>query len=262
MNQPLFLAGLGDLEAIQVKGFAPRWILRDIWECGVPAQREKMRRQALQQVPARAVKPAQWEETPHTLRCTQYLEHPRLKAAVRRLELWKGMPRARLTFRLNRLTSVDPEIFYLLFSLPCDGTLPRLSCGGQSFTPFTDQLAGTCRDYFAIDGWAHYATPEGHWVWVSRDAPLVALGGPQPLARLTAPPARTGRLAAMVYNNFWYTNFPGDSTGVMEFQFDLVWRKGLDNPEKVAEGLLTEPVMVLNPGVPEHPLLLRYLYRP
>ena len=28
----------------------------------------------------------------------------------------------------------------------------------------------------------------------------------------------------MIYNNFWYTNFLGDEPGVMEFQFDLVWR--------------------------------------
>jgi hypothetical protein len=32
---------------------------------------------------------------------------------------------------------------------------------------------------------------------------------------------------AILYDNFWYTNFQGDSPGVMEFQFELVWRKQL-----------------------------------
>ena len=113
--------------------------------------------------------------------------------------------------------------------LPCDGVLPRLSSGGQTFQPFADQLPGSCRDYFAIDGLAHYATPDGHWLWVSRDAPLVMLDGPHALARLTEPPPRTGRLLAMVYNNFWYTNFVGDSPGIMEFQFDLQWRPSVAN---------------------------------
>jgi len=143
--------------------------------------------------------------------------------------------------------------------------LPRLSNGGLGFTPFTDQLPGTCRDYFAIDGWAHYATPEGHWLWVTRDAPLITLDGPHPKSRLTAPPTRTGRLLAILYDNFWYTNFQGDSPGVMEFQFDLIWRKQLAGDAEaaaLAESLVTDPVMVINPALPEHPLFLQHLYRP
>ena len=29
----------------------------------------------------------------------------------------------------------------------------------------------------------------------------------------------------MIFDNFWFTNFVADSHGVMEFQFDLAWRK-------------------------------------
>jgi hypothetical protein len=140
-----------------------------------------------------------------------------------------------------------------------------MSCGGEPFTPFKDQLRGSCRDYFAIDGWANYTTADGHWIWVSRDAPLVTFGGPQPLARLERPPARTGRLLAMVYNNFWYTNFLGDEPGVMEFQFNLVWRPGAtedSEAEKLAEALLAEPVVVINPSLPENPAVMKHLFHP
>jgi hypothetical protein len=265
MSKPLFVGGLGDFVSVKVKAFAPRWALRDIWNCGDAARREQMRRDLLETVPARAGDKTALEETPHTIRYSQALEHPRLAWATRRLELWKREPRARLTFRLNRISSFDPEIFYIASALPCDGTLPRMSCGGQPFTPFTDQLAGTCRDYFAIDGWAHYTASDGHWLWVSRDAPLVTIDGPHPLARLSSPPPRTGRLLSMVYNNFWYTNFVGDSPGVMEFQFDLTWRKdvaGDSEAEVLAESLATEPVMVINPALPEDPRLIERLYRP
>jgi hypothetical protein len=70
---------------------------------------------------------------------------------------------------------------------------------------------------------------------------------------------------AIVFDNFWYTNFQGDSPGVMEFQFDLVWRKSLEGEAEavqLAESLVGEPVMVLNPGLPEQPLYLQHLYRP
>ncbi len=265
MKKPLFTQGFGDFVGVKVKAFAPRWVLQDIWNTADPAKREALQKETLEFVPAQVSGAASVEESPHTLRFTQSLEHPRLQWATRRLELWKREPRARLTFRLNRRSSFDPELLCVISPVPCDGTLPRLSSGGLGFTPFTDQMPGTCRDYFAIDGWAHYATPEGHWLWVTRDAPLVTLDGPHPKSHLTAPPARTGRMLAILYDNFWYTNFQGDSPGVMEFQFDLVWREQLegDAPAAVlADSLVTEPVMVINPALPEHPLFMRNLYRP
>ncbi len=263
MKQPLFTAGVGDFVSVKVNAFAPRWALSDIGNAGDATQRESLRKERLEQVPAKSGGRAAVQETPHTLRYTQPLEHPRLAWATRQLEVWKRAPRARLTFRLSRLSSFAPEILYIATPLPCDGTLPRLSSGGQPFTPFTDQLPGSCRDYFAIDGWADFTLPEGRWLWVSRDAPLMTFDRPQPLARLTNPPPRTGRLLAMIYNNFWYTNFLGDEPGVMEFQFDLFWQPtATGDAAALAESLTTELVVVINPTLPEQPSLLKHLYQP
>ena len=88
------------------------------------------------------------EDDPHTIVYTQAIAHPRLRWATRRLEVWKGEPRARFTLRLNRISSEDPESFYLAFPLPCQSVMPETSCGGVPFVPFSDQLPGTCRDYF------------------------------------------------------------------------------------------------------------------
>ena len=197
MPKPLFDEGLGDFAAVKVEGFAPRWVLADIRARSGEA-REKMRREHLVEVPATEAGPASRRETPHTIVLTQPLRHPRLAWAVRVLEIWKGEPRARLTLRFNRLPSAAPEVFYLDFPVPTGTTLPQLSNGGVPFTPFADQLGETCRDYFAVDGWADYATPEGHWVWVSRDAPLVAFGGDPTLARRQNAPPDVHRLRAML----------------------------------------------------------------
>jgi len=263
MKRSLFAAGLGDFVSVKVNAFAPRWALSDIWNASDPAKREELRQRALEEVSAKAGGRATVEETPHTLRYSQPLEHPRLAWATRQLEVWKREPRARLTFRFNRISAFAPEIFYVVTPLPCDGALPRMSCGGQPFTPFTDQLPGSCRDYFAIDGWADYSRPDGRWLWVSRDAPLVTLGRPAPLARLSAPPERPDRLLAMIYNNVWYTNFLGDEPGIMEFQFDLIWRPNASgDAAALAEALVSEPVVVINPALPEQPSFLKHLYQP
>lgn len=265
MSRPLFSEGWGDFVSVKVNAFAPRWALQDLWGIQDPARRRDAQATTLQFIAANAPKAATRTENAHTVVFTQALEHPRLRWATRRMELWKREPRARLTLRFHRISSFDPELLCLVHPLPCDGVLPRWTSGGMGYTPFADQMPGTCRDYFAIDGWAHYATDNGHWIWVSRDAPLVTLDGPHPKSRLSEPPPRTGRIVSILYDNFWYTNFQGDSPGIMEFQFDLAWRHQIPGDAEaaaLAESMVVEPVMVLNPAQPEHPLFLQHLFRP
>lgn len=261
MPQPLF-AGLGDLVSVSVKGFAPRWRAREIWGAS-DADRQRLRKEHLEEIAATPAGNTAVAYTAHTVVYTQGLRHPRLAWATRQLELWKRQSRARLVLRFYRNPSEAPEALFVSFTLPCQGTMPRASCGGVPFVPYHDQLPGTCRDYFAIDAWVDYTTPQGHWLWVSRDAPLVTFGGQQVLARRRSPPAETHRVLAMVYNNFWYTNFVGDSPGVMEFQFDIAWQaKPSTAPADIAETLLTEPPVMINPREKENRIVIERLYKP
>jgi hypothetical protein len=194
---------------------------------------------------------------------SQAISHPRLQWGARTVELWKREPRARFTLCINRLSSAAPEIFYVVFPFPTGSALPQLSNGGIPFTPFTDQLSGTCRDYFAIDGWAEYATPRGRWLWVSRDAPLMTIGSQATLSRRLTPPKDPGRLLAMIFNNFWYTNFAADEHGIMEFQFDVIWRNDTNTPAAdLAASLVMEPTVLINPNLPEDPRVLHHLFQP
>jgi hypothetical protein len=234
----LFQGELGDFLAVD----APR--------------REGIRKTALRRTAA-TYGAAKVEENAHTLVYTQPFEHPRLQNAERRLELWKREPRARLRVRFNRLTSTAPEVFYLAFGFPAAG-LPEFSNGGVPFTPFSDQLPGSCRDYFAIDGWACYRAQR---LFVTRDAPLVSVGGPRTLERRTAPPEDPHRILTVVFDNFWHTNFVADSHGEMEFQFDLAWREKVGRPGDLAAALVAEPVVLLNPAGRESPELEKNLFR-
>jgi hypothetical protein len=265
MPQPLFLPGIGDFLSVGVRGFAPRWIARDVHLLDDDAQREQKRREVLEEIPAVAVGPATVERNVPTTVYTQALRHPRLLWASRRLEVWNGEPRARLTLRLYRLSSEAPEVFFAAFPLPCAGVLPRTSNGGMPFIPYRDQLPGTCRDLFAIDGWIHYETPQGNWLWVSRDAPQVTFGGQQVLARRKDPPAETNRIMAILFDNRWFTNFVANSHGAMEFQFDLVWKDAAKNPidaEALADSLVAEPQVLIVPSLKDDPLVARHLYHP
>ena len=266
MSKPLFLPGIGDLTVVRPRG--PLRVGRPT-KSGTRATPRGAAKYRQTQLEVTAGKPdgkATVEANAHTTVYTQVLQHPRCRWIVRQLELWNREPRARLTLRFDRTSSPEPEVFFAQFSVPCEGTLPRLSNGGVAFVPYRDQLPGTCRDYFAIDGWADYSTPAGQWLWISRDAPLVTFGQHNVLAHRTAGiPDNTHRMLAMLFNNMWYTNFVADSHGVMEFQFDLVWQKALQDAATVrdlAETLCSEPQVVLNPNLKESRIYMERLYRP
>jgi hypothetical protein len=238
MRRPLFEGSIGDFLSVGVVPPADRRTLKDLHTTPDPAKRA-----ALRETPA-TYAAARIEETPHTLAVTQEIRHPRLTAARRSLELWKRELRARVSIRFDRISSLAPEVFFLSFSLPAGVPLPVFSNGGVPFTPYRDQLPGSCKDYFAIDGWAHYSNPDGHWLWVTRDAALVAVGGTHVLELHQQEPPEPQRILAMVFDNTWHTNFVADSNGTMEFQFELVWQQAMPNPADLAEALVTDPMVL------------------
>jgi hypothetical protein len=264
MGRPLFLPGFGDFLSVGIRGFAPRWTAREIFATENDADRQRMRRETLEEIPAVAAGPATVEHNNSTTTYVQVLQHPRLKWATRRLELWNREPRARFTLRFDRSSSDAAELFFVAFPLPCEGILPCTSCGGMPFVPYQDQIPGSCRDYFSIDGWVHYATPQGNWVWVSRDASLVTFGDSHVLARSKDAPQEANRIFAMIFDNRWFTNFVGNSHGAMEFQFELAWKPATDGPisaEALADTLASEPQMIITPALKDAQLVVRHLYR-
>jgi hypothetical protein len=265
MTKPLFLPGTGDFLAVSTKAFAPRWALKDLGQTRDQAKRDAARASTLQETRANPATAVEVTETSHTIVYRQQLQHPRLRYGARILEIWRDVPRARLTLRLDRISSLDPEVWFADFRLPVAGAMPRVSSGGMPFAPYTEQLPNTCKDYFAIDGWVQYETADGTWIWTSRDAPLITFGEHNVLARRTNAPHDTHRVLAMLYNSVWYTNFLASTEGMLEYQFDLAWSAKPVPPsgvEAFADALTIEPLVHINPAVPDEPLYLERLFKP
>jgi len=264
MEESLFQAGTGDLLSVTMDAFSGRWVYSDIFGMA-EKQRHEKRNEVLKQVVATPAAAARVLENAHTLVYIQQLLHPRFKWATRRLELRKRAPQARLTVRFHRKENELPEFLFVLCDIPSGKTLPESSNGGLPFVPYQDQLPGSCRDYFTIDDWVHYETSQGHWLWASRDAPLVSFGDHQILARRSAPPERPGRILAMVFNNVWVTNFVADSHGVLEFQFDMAWQPPSPSkvdPARLAQTMLSEPQVVINPALRSDAIFMERLHKP
>jgi hypothetical protein len=265
MNKPLFTESPGTFVSVELAEFSGRWKYNEILQSGPDS--DELRKKALKETSAEAVGNTKVESNPFTTVYTQSMKHPRLKWLTRTLEVYHGVPRAVLTVRLYRISSELPEWFYIGSALPTGDTLPTVSCGGVPFVVFEDQLPNTCRDYVAIDSWADYATADGHWLWVTRDAPVVSFAGPQPLKHLKTAPPRPNLAYALVFDNTWMTNFVADSHGVFEFRFDLAWQSSdaigsAKDAADFAESVLSEPQLVIQPELNENPIFMERLYKP
>ncbi len=263
MDKPLYTGGTGEVTSVKMQGFSPRWIAMDMLDLTDRHAIDEMRRQHLVTAISQVAEQTTVERSPHTTVYTQHLELPGMKWMIRRLEVWNDTPRARLNIRFNRIASTDPEVLLVSFTLPPTGAPPTVSNGGVPFVPYEDQLPGSCRDYFAIDGWVSYSSTNGNWLWVSRDAPLVTFGDTHVLEKLTGTPADTNRIFSMVFNSIWFTNWYADEPGEMEFQYDLVWDpKKYNDPAALAGALETDPVVLINPAPREHPVIMEDLFKP
>jgi hypothetical protein len=226
--------GLGDFFSIAPKGQFPRVVLRDM------SQRKPGEVAELPATSGAAVR----EETPRTVTFRQPFTHPSLKRGLRVMEIWKELPRVQIRFSIYRLSSEAPESFYASFPMPVDSAAvtTTVSSGGTPYVPYTGQLPGACRDYFAIDGWVHYASTRqnGDWLWVSRDAPLITFDKVDLWVRREQP-RPTDRILVNLFNNLWYTNFVANESGVFEYQFDIQWAPRIPDPAALARTLLTDP---------------------
>lgn len=219
----LFQAGLGDFNALEFEGLAPRWTYKEVLGQADPAARRAARDRQSRLTRATPRGAARVTDTGPTLRFEQELEHPRLRTLGRTLELHKLERRARLRIALDRLSKpASAEIFYIQLPLSVTDGVFHLQSAGVPFIPEQDQIPRSCRDYFAHDGRVVWRGTGGtETVIECLDTALVALGGIFDGLGLDRLPLDPPTVYALLYNNIWYTNFAGDEAGRMDFDFDL-----------------------------------------
>ena len=252
MDQPLFSGETGTF--LSIESTVGRQIESEIWEEKDSRKRlDKVHHITSQRI-STVKDSAEKRETPFSFIYTQEFYHPRLKYAKRILEVWKDEPRIAVDIQFDRLSSSNPEIFYIEFTLPDLKAFPLISNGGEGFRPYIDQIPGTCTDFFAFDGWVNYPAQNGSWLWSGRDAALISFSAPQLAVKGLSPPQDMNTILSMVYNNLWEVNFLNDCPGKMQFHFDLVYKNHEITTKEAHQIVRTynlPPLIMLNPATRE-----------
>lgn len=263
MAEPLFDGSLGDFMVLTINDMN-RWAMVDYIHL------DSIRRQELvdkytEVSWAKCAQKVDMNETPYSYVLEQEMQHPRVKFMKRKVEIFKEIPRVKFKLTYNRISSSIPEIFYVKFPFPKNSGEILTTNGGVPFTPYTDHLPNSCKDFFVVDSWVKYAGKDGARIWSSPDVPIVNFGGHNFLTRINNRPANSNELYGMLYNNTWVVNFSVDTPGEMTFEFDLAFEKGnpgLEAINKMVDAYMVPMPVMNNPNARENAIVGKHMNTP
>ncbi|MFT3894426.1 MAG: hypothetical protein QM730_22575 [Anaerolineales bacterium] len=119
-------------------------------------------------------------------------------------------------------TSIHPEATYLLFPFNIPNAQARFDVGGVPVRPHVDQLAGSCRDYFTVQGWVDFNNGERGITIATPENPMVQLGDFHFAHDQQDITLERALFLGWVTNNYWETNFPGMQPGTVTARYAIL----------------------------------------
>ena len=158
--------------------------------------------------------------------CNRLLREIRLSAGSDNLELINTVDKKRLEAK-NYLEPRGKESVNFAFPFNVPQGQMRIDLPLAVMRPEIDQLAGSCKNWLTVGRWVDISNSQYGITWVTRDAPLIQVGGltatllnsqtnPQVWRKKIEP---TQKFYAWVMNNHWGTNYRAYQEGPVTFRF-------------------------------------------
>ena len=201
---------------------------------------------------------------PGRVRLAVDMAGPGMGKATCSYTLWQGSPRLDVDWVFDKVAVSDPESVFFAFPFGVAGTSFVGDFNGLPCEPDVEQLPGSVRSWYPVQGWVGVDGEDQSVVLVPLDAPLVHLGG-----------VNTGRVVEHIdrgspvvmswaLNNHWFVNFKAQQDGRIELRYSLTSHEGhLDvaRAVKFAAEVRTPPVVLRDraPVRPEQGAVARVL---
>lgn len=160
--------------------------------------------------------------------CHQLRREIRLVAGLDHVELIDRVDKARIPGTNYRDEASKESVnFAFPFNVPAGEMSLDVPWGVMD--PQTDQLPGSCKNWFTVSRWLDVANDDCGVTWATLDAPLVEIGGitANLLNSQTNPDVwrktvgRTQKFYSWAMNNHWGTNYRAYQEGLTTFRFFL-----------------------------------------
>lgn len=137
------------------------------------------------------------------------------------VDLYPGVPRVDLTFRLAKEATSAKEAVFFAFPFATAGPPAAWELTGGVGGTSVPRVPGSATHMLPIRHWISFEDPELSVAWATLEAPLVQLGNihiPYAPFPPTLPP-EPGTVYSWALNNIWDTNFPTGQGGEMTFKY-------------------------------------------
>jgi hypothetical protein len=162
------------------------------------------------------------------------------------IRLVSGSSRIEIIDRIDKRAVREKEGVHIAFPFNFPGARIRYDVANAFVEPEENQLRGSCKNFFSVQGCADISGGEYGLTWVTPDAPLVELGSitaESPWLRTIKP---APRIYSYVMNNYWHTNYKADQSGPVEFRY-FIYLHGGFKPAAAARAVVEcrEPLIAV-----------------
>ena len=152
----------------------------------------------------------------------QIIEHPYIGKISQRTFISDNNDAIEFQSEWQMGTTIHPEATYLLFPFNISNAQARFDVGGVPVRPHLDQIPGSCRDYFTVQGWVDFNNGERGVTIATPENPMVQLGDFHFAHDQQDITLERAMFLGWVTNNYWETNFPGAQPGVVTARYAIL----------------------------------------
>ena len=171
------------------------------------------------------------------------------------LRIFESLGRLDIINLLDKAKVREKESIHFAFPFNVPAGALRLDLGWGTIRPESDQIPGSCKDYFCIQNSVDISNIDYGLTWVSLDAPLVEIGRMTDESavekgvrawRTELEPSQTIYSYAM--NNYWHTNYKADQEGLVTFRYSVHPHQGFGAGEIKKFGLEKIQPLIVAPS--------------
>lgn len=151
---------------------------------------------------------------------------------------------------IDKTFNTQAEAVYIPFPLALDDHTFHLDLNGVPLEPETEQLPGSCRDWYGVHRWAEVGDDQTSVTIVPIDSPLIQVGGITTGKWAYHLDTHQPTLVSWALHNHWDTNFKASQGEDTLLRYRLTSTSGYDPAEssKFAMNTTIPPIVVRVPG--------------
>lgn len=149
-----------------------------------------------------------------------------VRSATCTFTLWQGSRRMDVDWIFDKVAVESPESVFFAFPFTVEGSSFLGDFNGIPCEPDVEQLPGSVKSWYPVQGWVGVDGPEHSVVLVPVDAPLVHLAGVN-TGRVVEHLDRTSPvIMSWALNNHWFVNFKAQQDGRIRLRYSLTSMPG------------------------------------